>query len=91
MSIKLKVTDETKKQLANLNIETQVLSKLTVERKAFMDALGREILVTNGLDPKLYSVVFSPANDKWEAVLKPDALTIPAPGTNLQKIKGNGG
>lgn len=89
MGIKLKVTDDDKKHLSNFSIEAMVLNNLLGERKRFMDAKASEILIANGLDPKLYGVNFNPKEDKWEAILKPGALTIPAPGTNLNKIKTN--
>jgi len=89
MSIKLKVDDNAKKQMTNFNIEAQVLARLTTERRAMMDSLAKEILTANGLDAKLYGMVFSPKDDKWEAILKPGVLSVPTPGTDINKIKTN--
>lgn len=89
MGIKLKVDDKDKKVMGNLEIEFRVLNNLTIQRKAMMDKKAVDILIANGLDPKLYALSFLAAKDDWEALLKPGALTIPAPGTNLKSIKEN--
>jgi len=87
--MKLNVTDEHKKHMSNLLIEIRVLEQLTRERKAMMEKKAIDILTTNGLSPKLYSMHFNPSEDKWEAMLKPGVLTVPAPGTDISKIKSN--
>ena len=89
MGVKLNLTDEQKKMMANLNIEFKVLSQLATERRAIMDSTARDILTTNGYSPKLYALSFSPAKDSWEAILKPNALTVPAPGADIKKIVKN--
>lgn len=89
MSIRLNVTDEQKKRMANLNLEARVLNNLLEERKAMMDILGKEIMTANGLSVNTYNMFFSVSKDTWEATLKPSAITIPAPGTDLSKIKTN--
>jgi len=87
--MKLNVSDEHKKHMANLSIEAQVLNNLLQQRKAMLEEVGRNILTTNGCSPKLYALSFSAAKDEWEAILKPNALTVPTPGTDLNKIKKN--
>ena len=89
MGVKLNVTDEDKTQLANLNIEAQVLSNLLAERKARMDKKAREILETNSLSTSIYAMIFSVADDKWEAVLKPGAISVPQNGIRPGKIIRN--
>lgn len=89
MGIKLNVTDEDKRRMANFATEFQVLSALIRERKFLMDEKAVDILIANGLDPKLYAMNFLPSKDRWDAVLKPGAISIPAPGTDLSKITTN--
>lgn len=91
MSIKLKVTDEQKNHMANFDIEARVLDNMLKERKVLMDKEAVEILTTNGLDHKLYAMRFSPGQDLWEAILKPGAIAVPVPGSNIRNIRGNGG
>lgn len=89
MGIKLKVTDEDKKQMGSFAVEERVLVALAKERRFLMNSKAQDILTTNGLSPKLYIMRFDAAKDEWLAMLKPDALAIPTPGTDLSKIKGN--
>jgi len=89
VSIKLNVTDEDKKHLANLDIEVKVLGNLFNQRRAMLEQKAISILETNSLSPKLYAITFNVAKDEYEAILKPGAITIPAPGTNINKIKTN--
>ena len=89
MGIKLKVTDEDKKQMARFAVEEQVLIALAKERRFLINSKAQDILTTNGLSSKLYVMGFSAAKDIWEAQLKPGSIAIPAPGTDVAKIKGN--
>ena len=89
MSIKLKVTDDNKKLLANLSVEVRVLNTLANERRFIMEQRANAILKGNDLDPKLYAMQFNPSEDKWTAILRPGAITVPTPGTDLSKIKTN--
>ena len=89
MGIKLKVTDEDKNQMGRFAVEEQVLVALAKERRFLINSKGQDILTTNGLSPKLYVMRFDAAKDMWEAQLKPEAIAIPTPGTDLSKIKGN--
>jgi len=89
MSIKLKVTDEDKKQMAKFAVEERVLIALANERRFLLNSKAQDILTTNGMSPKLYAMNFSAPEDKWEAVLRPGAIAVPVPGTDLSKIKGN--
>ena len=87
--MKLKVTDEDKKQMASFAVEERVLITLAKERRFLMNSKAQDILTTNGLSPKLYAMSFNAAKDEWEAQLKPESIAIPTPGTDLSKIKGN--
>ena len=89
MGIKLKVTDDDKKQVASFAIEEQVLVALAKERRFLLNSKAQDIITANGLSPKLYIMRFDTAKDMWEAQLKPDVLAIPTPGTDLSKIGGN--
>ena len=89
MSIELKVSDNDKRQMANLLTECQVLDNLLMERRSLLESKGREILDTNSLSPKLYAMRFDSRKDIWEAVLKPGVISVPTPGTDLEKIKKN--
>ena len=89
MSINLNVTDEDKKLMANLLTECQVLDHLLRERKVFFEATGKKILETNSLSVNLYALRFDSRKDTWEAILKPTAISIPTPGTNVNNIKKN--
>ena len=89
MGIKLKVTDDDKKQMARFAVEEQVLIALAKERRFLINSKAQDILTTNGLSPKLYVMGFNAAKDIWEAQLKPDALAIPVPGGSPIKAKEN--
>lgn len=89
MSIKLNVTGEQKKQLANLSVESKVLFNLANERKFLMEQVGAKILQDNHLDPKLYAMQFNSGKDNWTATLKPGSISIPTPGTDISNIKTN--
>ena len=89
MGIKLNVTDEDKNRMAKFAVEEQVLIALANERGFLKNSKAQDILTANGLSPKLYAMSFSVVEDKWEAQLKPGSIVIPAPGTDLSKIKGN--
>lgn len=89
MSIKLNVTDEQKKQLANLDIEARVLNSLLNERKSIISEIVKGILEVNSLSSKLYVMKFNSHKDLWEAELIPGVISLPGKvGVNP---KGNGG
>ena len=89
MGIKLKVTDEDKKQVASFAVEEQVLVVLAKERRFLLNSKAQDIITANGLSPKLYIMRFDAAKDMWEAQLKPGSISMPVPGTDLSKIGGN--
>jgi len=89
MSIKLKVSDADKKQMANHDIEARVLNALLGERRFLLETKAKEILETNGLSSSLYVMSFNPAKDEWEAMLKPGIISVPTPGGNPAEIKKN--
>ena len=89
MGINLKVPDQEKKRMANFALEFNVLNALAKERKFLMDEKAIELIRANGLDTNLYAMHFNPSADKWEAVLKPGAISVPVPGGNPADIKKN--
>lgn len=91
MSIELKVSNEDKRIMLNLTTESQVLNNLHNERRLMMENKAIEILKLNNLDHKLYFMRFDGRTDKWEAHIKPGAIAIPTPGSNIKNIRGNGG
>lgn len=78
MSIQLKVTDQDKAQMANLSMETQVLNNLLIERRTALELKAQEILNSNALSPKMYSIKFNPGKDLWEAELKQGQIIVPS-------------
>lgn len=87
MSIKLQVTEQDKKQMANLSMECQVLNNLLVERRAALQNKVGEILTTNALSPKLYVLKFNPGKDLWEAELKVGVIAVPT--QEMKRVKLN--
>ena len=77
MDIKNKISKEDKALLSNLGVEIRVLESLLGERRSIMGAKANEILASNGLSPEAFGLNFNPGLDRWEAVLKNDALVIP--------------
>ena len=77
MDISSKISQEDKEILNQLSNEIQVLNHLAQERQVLARHKISEVLSGLGLSPDIYYLYFDKNKNRWEAKLKPDAISLP--------------